>query len=72
MAVISVEIRDFHIEYPDRLLFDSINLSVADDELVAIAGLPAWQVPALIHRDYEVEGDTLGWLCEFNIADRFG
>lgn len=36
MAVISVEIRDFHIEYPDRLLFDSINLSVADDELVAI------------------------------------
>jgi ABC-type sugar transport system ATPase subunit len=32
----SVEIHNFHIEYPDRLLFDAVNLSVADDELVAI------------------------------------
>lgn len=53
-------------------LRDRLPLIYLDDELVAIAGLPAWQVPALIHRDYEVEGDTLGWLCEFNIADRFG
>jgi ABC-type transporter Mla maintaining outer membrane lipid asymmetry ATPase subunit MlaF len=32
----SVEIRDVHIEYPDRLIFDAVNLSVADHELVAI------------------------------------
>jgi tRNA(Ile)-lysidine synthase len=53
-------------------LRDRLPLIYLDDELVAIAGLPAWQVPALVHKDYEARGDTLGWLCEFHIADRYG
>lgn len=32
----TVEIRDLRIEYPDRLLFDHVNLTVDDGELVAV------------------------------------
>lgn len=32
----TLEIRDLHIEYPDRLLFDNVNLTVDDGELVAV------------------------------------
>jgi tRNA(Ile)-lysidine synthase len=52
-------------------LRDRLPLIYLDDELVAIAGLPEWQVPALVHRAYEAQADALGWQCEFTIADRF-
>ena len=32
----SVIVKDLHIEFPDRLLFDSVDLSVNDEEIVAI------------------------------------
>jgi tRNA(Ile)-lysidine synthetase-like protein len=53
-------------------LRDRLPLIYFDDELVAIAGLPSWNVPALVHRDYEARADALGWLCEFHISDRYG
>ena len=53
-------------------LRDRLPLIFLGDELVAIAGLPAWQVPALIHRDYEAKVDAHGWQCEFHIVDRYG
>ena len=31
-----VEVKNLHIEYPDQLVFDDVNLSVSDDQIVAV------------------------------------
>lgn len=32
----TLDVKDLHIEYPDKLVFESVNLSVEDNEIVAI------------------------------------
>ena len=52
-------------------LRDRLPLIFLDDELVAVAGLPGWQIPGLTSSDYEVSGDQLGWLFDFEVDDRY-
>lgn len=51
-------------------LRDRLPLVYLNDELVAIAGLPAWQVPAVVASDHAASGDDDGWLFSFNLHDR--
>lgn len=41
-----------------------------DEELVAVAGLPAWNVPMIVASDYVASDEQEGWLFTFNRPDR--
>ncbi|MEX2489311.1 MAG: tRNA lysidine(34) synthetase TilS [Pseudomonadales bacterium] len=41
-----------------------------DEELVAVAGLPAWNVPMIVAFDYIASANQAGWLFLFNLPDR--
>ena len=52
-------------------LRDRLPLIYLEDELVAVAGLPGWQIPGLTSSHYEATGDQLGWVFEFEVDDRY-
>lgn len=43
-----------------------------DEELVAVAGLPAWKVPMIVASAYVAPGDQDGWWFSFEIPDQPG
>ena len=52
-------------------LRDRLPLIYLEDELVAVAGLPGWQIPGLTSSRYEATGDQLGWIFDFEVDDRY-
>lgn len=52
-------------------LRDRLPLLFLDDELVAVAGLPGWQIPMLTSSEYQAQADETGWCLAFEINDRY-
>ncbi len=50
-------------------LRDRVPLIYREGELIAVAGLPAWEIPATVASGYAASSKEDGWIFQFNMRD---